>query len=160
MDDFNKNRYKLLIKIGETIKNTYILHKNNYFNVKNMYNLMYIYYNNDEIYNNVVLNVINNSINSNTLLDLVEKKKNKNIDDYIKEKIKQNNFIKNDDIIQNNQNKILLNNNKEEINKIQSKNNYPKECLFSPNFEIKKEIDFNSTIKNFQNLKEATKSII
>ena len=53
------------------------------------------------IYNNVVLNSINYSINSNTLLDLIEKKKNKNIDDYIKEKIKQNNFIKNNDIIQN-----------------------------------------------------------
>ena len=155
-DDFNKNRYKFLIKIDETIKNTYIFHKSNYFNVKNIYNLMYIYYNDDEIYNNVVINAINNSINSNTLLDLIEKKKNKNIDDYIKEKINQNNFIKNDDIIQNKiyQKKILLNSNIEEINIIQSKNNYPKECLFSPNFETKKEIKFNSTIKKFQNLKE------
>ena len=75
-NDFNINKYKLLIKLGETIFNTYNLHNRNYFNVKNMYNLMVIYYNNEEIYNNVVLKTINDLLNNKSLLELIEKKKN------------------------------------------------------------------------------------
>ena len=58
-DDFIVNIYENQIKLGETIYNTFKLHKANYFNVKNMYNLMINYYNNEEIYNNIVLKIIN-----------------------------------------------------------------------------------------------------
>ena len=76
-DDCIVNSYENQIKLGETIYNTFKLHKANYFNVKNMYNLMINYYNNEEIYNNVVLKVVNNSKNKENLLKLIEKKKNK-----------------------------------------------------------------------------------
>ena len=89
-NDYNKNKYLEHIKLGETIFNTYSLHKGNYFNVKNMYNLMRIYYNNNEIYNNVVLKSINNSKNKESLLKLIEKKRSKNEINNQQNLIKQN----------------------------------------------------------------------
>ena len=97
-NDFSKNKYVDHIKLGEIIFNTYLIHKGNYFNVKNLYNLMKIYYNNNEIYNSVVLNFINNSKNNESLLKLIENKKIKS------ERNNQQNLIKQN--IYNNQKKL------------------------------------------------------
>ena len=123
-------KYQEHIKLGEIIYNTYSLHKANYFNVKNMYNLMIIYYNNDEIYNNVVVKYINNSKNRDNLKILLEQKKNhKNL---FNENKMINNFNQNNNFISNN---ISINLNNQIINQTNNKvikNNSIKEDFCSP----------------------------
>ena len=76
LKDFKLNNYINQIKFGETIYNTYNLHKSNYYNIINMYNLMRFYYNNKEIYDKIVLKEINKS-NDKDLLAFIEEKKAK-----------------------------------------------------------------------------------
>ena len=104
LKDFKLNNYINQIKFGETIYNTYNIHKFNYYNIINMYNLMRIYYNNKEIYDKVVLKEINKKPNNKDLLAFIEEKKTKKF-----EIPRYNNNIKKKGTFQSNNNQNIVN---------------------------------------------------
>jgi len=74
------DNYENQIKLGEIIFNTYSECKFNYFNLRNMYNLMSNYYRNTYIYENIVLKYLNNN---NNLILLTKQKANTTFEDFI-----------------------------------------------------------------------------
>ena len=77
-----KNNYQNQIKFGEIIFNAYSQCKFNYFNAKNIYNLMTNYYRNENIYKNIILKYLNNR-NDMGLSSLIKQKAKATFENFV-----------------------------------------------------------------------------
>ena len=77
-----KDNYENQIKLGEIIFNTYKECKFNYFNAKNIYNLMTSYYKNKKIYENIIIKYIYNK-NDKDLILLTQQKAKTTFENFV-----------------------------------------------------------------------------
>ena len=77
-----KDNYENQIKIGKIIFNSYKECKFNYFNAKNMYNLITNYYKNKNIYENIIIKYLNNR-NDKDLSLLIKQKAETTFENFI-----------------------------------------------------------------------------